>query len=320
MGNGILDQSVSCDAVLAKDLQVFQKSKSVQLAWLQSITQDNYEQSKQAGDASYYGYGLFDGDYDSFNSKRSTLLHDEQFNMSDVESRQLLISQSSGAAVKAWRDCVISKIGEASLMCWFENATSRSGTLFIRWKPSPEALELKGVEVSLMGGKDKEGRSSFTLPDFAGEKSILIVRDAKNASVSGTVNGNAGTGAFAADIALPALPEPASTLQKSIDVGWHTSADLTLGPYDKDATARVTVSCSAIGTHPDGVFWYTLAVPGENWSSGSLGLIEGAGPRAESHSKPVRIPKGSAISLNATTGNYHADALDLRIDALVSLG
>lgn len=206
MTNGVLDQSVDCDAVLVKNTTSLTENSQVRLAWLKSINQSSYESAKQDAGASFLD--MFSGDYNSFNDKRNQLLSQESFSLSQMESRQLLLYKVPDTAIAAWRACITEKMNEGSLASWVERMDADGGTLMIRWKLSPAAPTLRNVKISLVGGTDLNGKTILFLDSIQGEKIVLIKRPPTNKEVRGTVEGKAGAGGdFASSFFFPPVPQ-----------------------------------------------------------------------------------------------------------------
>jgi hypothetical protein len=242
MGNGTLDQGVDCDMVLVKDTTSIQESSQVALAWLKTINQSSYEAAKAGGGGSYAE--LFTADYSQFNEKRNALLTSENFQLSVMQARQVLLYKTSDAAITAWSKCVTDKMNDGSLACWVEKMTADGGTLVLRWKPSVAAPKLNHVVVTLDGGTDTHGKSVIKFDTLTGEAMLLFKRPPYNKEVRGTVTGKAGAGGdFAASFYLPPMPAkdreivvPPSQLLEIMAKNFNRSLNVEVGvlPYGAD--------------------------------------------------------------------------------------
>ena len=319
MESGVLEKNVSCDSVLVKGLSILNESREVRLAWLKFVNQSNYEESKQSTGGQAYA-GMFSGDFNNFDQKRNALMVQERFDYSDIEVRQTLISRVPPDAVRAWRDCVITKMEAESLACWFEQVTSESAVLFIRWKLGRTAMLLHDIKVTLTGATDFQGRSTIALDPLTNEASFHIKRKSKHGAVSGSVTGKAGNASFASSFGIPA-DEDRTVFNYTNDVKAYGEVRMSVGPYPRAATVQLTLTNSAIWNHSgDPQFGYNLFYPvNQKLAGGPFGLSQDHGARTETATVTFRLAAGQVAAPLATTWNHHADCDDLRFDATVTL-
>jgi hypothetical protein len=248
--------------------------------------------------------------------KRNALLTQESYTFSEVQTRQLLISKVDEANVKAWRECVIAKMQGESLACWFEQVTSLSAVLQIRWKLGLAANPLAPVDIEILGAQDLHGKSSIHLESLTNNYSVILRRTKENGDVTGTVNGKAGHSNFSASLRLT-TPKPPKSVTLSVDVKAETSAELVIGPYERDATVRLVLTNQAVwNASGNPKFGYELRTMAGAVRD-QVGLGEGAGVQTLTKVVTYRLPVDQKDTVRATTGNQHADAIKLMLEATV---
>ncbi|MEM1173869.1 MAG: hypothetical protein AAGI27_03565 [Pseudomonadota bacterium] len=184
---GVAHSKSDCDSVLVqRNVTSVQDEAHLQLAWLQMINRDNYEEAKASGSALVPG--LFDSGYDSFAQKRSSLRKRSSFDLTTRNSRSILQSLMDENAVKKWAECM----KDRGLYTRVGMITPTDIQLEIFWDPADGLGDLRDISIDLPPGVTAKDLGK--LRTLSRGKHSYVLRRSKNTQFLASIRGVAGLG------------------------------------------------------------------------------------------------------------------------------
>lgn len=207
-----------CDAGLVANVQYDTLDRSVKLAWLKSITRENFSERKASagGSISFDGADL-GGSYDEFEKKRDALFQKEQYS----ESQDLAIAKLRYVVPdfgrQKWLECVqILSRQKYGLHVWVERENRYGADVRVVWNPTPPAGAAKVSAQTLIGGSVPGLKTGTWLPEAlqllsTGSATALVQRDGDK-EIRGSVTVSGITERFY----VPSVPKPRFSVALSI--------------------------------------------------------------------------------------------------------
>jgi hypothetical protein len=201
-----LIRAADCDSVLVQQIDRGQSNRSVDFDWLSLINNDNYEQAKHGGSASYYG-DLFSAGYNDFNEKRSHLFQQQHLTLNVQDSRESFKSHLDPDQINAWILCQNNK---SEIANYFKNIDANGATLYLSWRVTDALGPLNITTVQVPGA----GTDLNNLKILKGDDNFTLNRPSNGAAIRGKVTGTFGVSAESrsVDIYLPPFAPPPPTV------------------------------------------------------------------------------------------------------------
>lgn len=199
-----------CDPVLIANVEYDTLDRSVKLAWLKTITNENFAERKAAagGSIKYDGVDL-GANYDEFDKNRSSLFQKEQYSESQdtAISKLRYVVPDSGRSY--WLECIKTvSLKNFGLHVWVERENQYGADVHVFWNPMPPAKQAKLTTQTLIGGSVPSLKPGMWLPEGLkleanGNTTALIQRETDK-EIRGTVTFNGITEGFY----IPNVPKP----------------------------------------------------------------------------------------------------------------
>lgn len=192
-----------CDDVLVLQTEAVSQESQQFNSWLQLIDESKFDQIKKSGRVvSDY----FRGNFSNFREKRSMRFQQTQYYSSTAAAREEFKSFYKDAQISAWIECM--KIGKPEIIVRYDDVDAEGATIRVTWKPSTPGLsEIRLTPGQLTGAK--ENPKWMGLSTLSGDTNVRVLRESSTGSISGTLNGLAGTnGSYSANIYVRAFVPP----------------------------------------------------------------------------------------------------------------
>lgn len=208
----------ACDAGLVANIEYDTLDRSVKLAWLKTITRENFSERKASagGSISYEGVDL-GANYDDFEKKRDSLFQKEQYSETQETAIAKLRYVVPDFGRQKWLDCIeILSRQKYGLHVWVERENRYGADVRVVWNPTPPPKAAKLTAQTLIGGSVPGLKAGTWLPDGlqlqgSGSATALIQRDGEK-EIRGTVTISGITERFY----VPSVPRPRLSIAVSI--------------------------------------------------------------------------------------------------------
>ena len=214
---------------LAMDSTTLDKSEKVRLAYLRTITKDEWEKKTVDGtlDTDFFGFGMDisgDGTYNYFNEIRNKYLDERRFTDNSERSSNYLKQNLGDNALAAYRACIKSDF----LYGYVESLTDSTATVKIAYSPPAEGVdvELKVQYLSEGAGDIKQIEDDLS-PLGVGAVSITLDRNIMEDLIF-TVNSVSG---FLGTVNIAIIKEPIPTAPPVVQPVFIQAKDFVRGTH-----------------------------------------------------------------------------------------
>lgn len=222
--------TTDCAVVLLPQIEIQNRSREVQNAWLNLITEATFETIKRSagiGSGANAGLpisgipaqfsGFFNGSYEDFQEKRRNYLSLEAGDFSEATTEALFRQSLTGEQLQAWTACVTQNRVGLVLMLFDDNAASVTADVFYSGTPGSRVR----VDVTITNGS-VQGRSRLRVHLVSGgNQRFNVTRSAVDADIK--VIANSRTLAASA-VSIWPLPIP-PVLPPVVNIHDHTGVE-----------------------------------------------------------------------------------------------
>ncbi|MFV3372477.1 hypothetical protein ACNFH5_30275 [Pseudomonas sp. NY15435] len=153
------------------------------MAFLNLVTEENYNQAKQGGSVKYGS--MFGADYSSFNESRRKFFNENRYNLSVKDSREVYRSYLSDAQIAAWSDC---KRAAAQPIVRYQRTGDEVTGVEIEWSPhEPLGTLFLDEKVMIFNAVDQP-----TLKELNGKRGFTLRHADPSKPIAGSINGHTG--------------------------------------------------------------------------------------------------------------------------------